>query len=76
VVVAVIPAILDTFLDILVAFLVILNGSVLAFLSSCWPFAVVVAFERQSCHQQAGIRRMIHFWFRISYSPSSMNSCG
>jgi hypothetical protein len=44
VVVAVVPAVLDRFLDAL-------DGSVLAFLSSCWPFSVVVAFELQSYHQ-------------------------
>ena len=47
VVVVVVPTIPDAFLDIL-------DISVLAFLSSCWPFVVVVAFEQQPCHQQAG----------------------
>jgi hypothetical protein len=54
VVVVVIPAILDAFLDVLGAFLGILDGSVLAFLSPCWPFVVVVAFEQQPHHQQVG----------------------
>jgi hypothetical protein len=61
VVVVVIPAILDAFLDVLGAFLGTLDGSVLAFLSSCWPFVVVVAFEQQPHHQQVGIWRRIHF---------------
>ena len=46
--------VLDTFLDVLASFPVILDGSVHAFLSSCWPFVVVIAFEQQSRHQQAG----------------------
>jgi hypothetical protein len=45
-VVAVVPVILGTFLGILASFLVVLDGSVLAFLSLCWPFAVVVVFEQ------------------------------
>jgi F0F1-type ATP synthase assembly protein I len=53
-VVVVVLAVPDAFLDILDAFLDILDGSVLAFLSSCWPFVVVVAFEQQPRHQQAG----------------------
>ena len=52
--VVVVPAVLDAFLGILVAFPVVLDGSVLAFLSLCWPFVVVVAFEQQPRHQQAG----------------------
>jgi hypothetical protein len=76
VVVDVVLAILGTFLDVLAAFPIVLDGSVLAFLSSCWSFVVVIAFEQQSRHQQAGIRCGIHFWFRISYNPSSTNSCG
>jgi hypothetical protein len=63
VVVVVVPAIPDTFLDVLASFPVILDGSVHAFLSSCWPFVVLIAFEEQLRHQQAGIRRRIHFWF-------------
>jgi hypothetical protein len=37
---------------ILAAFPVVLDRSMLAFLSSCWPFVVVVAFEQQPRHQQ------------------------
>jgi hypothetical protein len=44
VVVAVVPAILVTFLDVLAAFPDVIDGSVLAFLSLCWPFVVVIAF--------------------------------
>jgi Mg2+/citrate symporter len=54
VVVAVVPAILGAFLDVLVAlvaFPVVLDRSMLAFSSLCWPFALVVAFEQQPCHQ-------------------------
>ena len=47
VVVVVVPAVLDGVLDAL-------NIFVLAFLSSCWPFVVVVAFEQQPHHQQVG----------------------
>jgi hypothetical protein len=54
VVVAVVPAILDAFLDILVAFLIFLDRSVFAFLSWCWSFVVVIAFEQQPHHQPAG----------------------
>jgi hypothetical protein len=53
VVVDVVPAVLGVFRGILAAFPVVLDGSVLAFLSSCWPFVVVIAFEQQSCHQHA-----------------------
>jgi hypothetical protein len=35
VVVVVVPAVLDTFLDVLDTFLVVLDGSVLSFMSSC-----------------------------------------
>jgi hypothetical protein len=42
------------FLGILVASPIVLDGSVLAFLSSCWPFVAVIAFEQQSRHQRAG----------------------
>jgi hypothetical protein len=45
VVVAVVPVVLDTFLNVLASFPVILDRSVLAFLSSCWSFVVVFAFE-------------------------------
>jgi hypothetical protein len=38
----VVVAVLDTFS-------VVLHGSVLAFLSLCWPFVVIVTFEQQSC---------------------------
>jgi hypothetical protein len=47
VVVVVVPTVPDAFLDVL-------DRSVLAFPSSCWPFVVVVAFEQQPRHQQAG----------------------
>jgi hypothetical protein len=72
VVVVVVPAALDTFLDVLDAFLVVLTESVLAFLSFCWPFVVVVAFEQQPRHQLA----WDSFLVPIIYSPSSTNSCG
>jgi predicted tellurium resistance membrane protein TerC len=49
VVVDVVPAVLG----VLASFPVVLDGSVLAFLSLCWPFVVVVAFEQKSRHQQA-----------------------
>jgi hypothetical protein len=75
VVVVVVPTVLRAFLGVLASFPVVPDGSVLAFRSLCWPFAVVVAFEQQSRHQQAGIRRRIHCWSRISYNPSSTNSC-
>ena len=52
-VVAVVHVVLDTFLGVLDTFPVVLDGSVLAFLSLCWPFVVVVTFEQQPCHQQA-----------------------
>jgi hypothetical protein len=51
VVVVVVPAVLGAFLGVLASFPIVLDGSMLAFLSLCWPFAVVVAFEQQSCHQ-------------------------
>ena len=51
VVVATVPAVLSAFLGVLASFPIVLDGSMLAFLSLCWPFAVVVAFEQQSCHQ-------------------------
>jgi F0F1-type ATP synthase assembly protein I len=54
VVVAVVLAVLDAFLGVPVAFLDVIDGSVLAFLSSCWLFVVVVAFEQQPRHQQTG----------------------
>jgi hypothetical protein len=54
VVVAVVPAILGASLGVLASFPVVLNRSVVAFLSLYWPFAVVVTFEQQSCHQQTG----------------------
>jgi hypothetical protein len=41
VVIVVVPAIPDAFLGILASFPVVLDGFVLAFLSSCWPFVVV-----------------------------------
>jgi F0F1-type ATP synthase assembly protein I len=50
VVVVVVPAVIDAFLDVLATFLVVLDGSMLAFLSSCWPFIVVVIFEQQPHH--------------------------
>jgi hypothetical protein len=54
VVVVVVPAVPDAFLGVTASFHVVPDRSVLAFLSSCWPFVVVVAFEQQPCHQQAG----------------------
>jgi hypothetical protein len=75
-VVVFLPAVLGTFLGVLASFPAVLDRSMPPFLSLCWPFAVVVTFEQLSCHQQAGIRRRIHCWFWISYSPSSTNSCG
>jgi hypothetical protein len=54
VVVVVFPAALGAFLEVLATFIVILDRSVLAFLSTCWPFVVVVAFKQQPRHQQAG----------------------
>jgi hypothetical protein len=50
VVVVVVPAVINTFLDALATFLVVLDGSMLAFLSSCWRFIVVVIFEQQPRH--------------------------
>jgi hypothetical protein len=47
VVAVVVPDALNKFLDAL-------DESVLAFLSSCWPFVVVVTFEQQPRHQQMG----------------------
>jgi hypothetical protein len=46
VVVDVVPAVLG----VLASFPVVLDKSVLAFLSLCWPFVIVVAFEQQSYH--------------------------
>jgi hypothetical protein len=46
VVVAIVPAVLGASLDVLASFLVVPDGSVLAFLSSCWPFVVVITFEQ------------------------------
>jgi hypothetical protein len=63
VVVTIVPTVLGAFPDVLYAFLGILDGSVLAFLSLCY------VINRQ------GIRRRIHFWFQISYNPFSTNSC-
>jgi hypothetical protein len=40
--VVVVPAVLDAFLGVLASFLVVLDGSVLAFMSSCWTFVVTV----------------------------------
>jgi hypothetical protein len=54
VVVAVIPVILGAFLGVHASFPIVLDGFVLAFLSLCWPFVVVLTFEQQSRHQQAG----------------------
>jgi hypothetical protein len=51
VVVAIVPTVLDAFLDV---FLDILDGSMLAFLSLCWQFIVLVTFEQQPRHQWAG----------------------
>ena len=51
VVVVVVPVVLDAFLGILASFTVVLDGSVPAFLSLCWPFVVVVIFEQQPHHQ-------------------------
>jgi hypothetical protein len=41
VLVVVVPVVLDAFLSIVAAFLVVLDGSALAFLSSCWPYVGV-----------------------------------
>jgi hypothetical protein len=41
----VVPAVLGAFLDVLVSFPIVPDGSMLSFLSFCWPFVVVVAFE-------------------------------
>ena len=46
VVVVVVPTVFDELPDVLDTFLDVLDGSMLAFLSSCWPFVVVVAFEQ------------------------------
>jgi hypothetical protein len=54
VVVVVVRAVLGAFLDVLALFPVILNGSVLAFISLCWPFVVVIVFEQQQHHQHEG----------------------
>jgi hypothetical protein len=54
VVVAVVHVVLDTFLGVLDTFPVVLDGSVLAFLSLCWPFVIAITFEQQSRHQQVG----------------------
>ena len=51
VVIVVVPVVPDTFLGVLASFSVVLDGSVLAFLSLCWPFAIVVVFEQLSRHQ-------------------------
>jgi hypothetical protein len=71
VVVVVVPAVLDGVLDAL-------NIFVLAFLSSCWPFVVVVAFELQPRHQsqQVGDSEEDAFLVLDSYCHSSTNSCG
>jgi hypothetical protein len=53
VVVAVVPAVLGAFLGVLASFPVVLDRSMLAFLSSYWPFVVVIALEQQSRHQLA-----------------------
>jgi hypothetical protein len=53
VVVVVVHAVLDAFLGVLAVFPIVLDGFVLAFLSSCWPFVVVIAFEQRLHHQQA-----------------------
>jgi hypothetical protein len=71
----VVRVVLGAFLGVLASFPVVLDGSVLAFLSLCWPFAVVVAFEQLSCHQLAEDSKGIHCWFQISYNPSSTNLC-
>ena len=39
---------------VLASFPVVLDESVHAFLSSCWPFVIIIAFEQQSRHQHAG----------------------
>jgi hypothetical protein len=54
VVVDVIPVVLGAFPGILASLPAVLDGSVPAFLSLCWPFVVVVAFEQLSRHQQEG----------------------
>jgi hypothetical protein len=54
VVVVVVPAVPGAFLGVPASFPIVLDGFVLAFLSLCCPFDVVVAFEQQSCHQQVG----------------------
>jgi hypothetical protein len=54
VVVAVVTAVLGAFLGILASSPVGPDGSVLAFLSLCWPFAVVVVFDQQPRHHKAG----------------------
>jgi hypothetical protein len=54
VVVAVVPTVLGTFFGVLASFPVVLDESVHAFLSSCWPFVIIIAFEQQSRHQHAG----------------------
>ena len=46
VVVAIVHVVLGAFLDVLDTFLGVLDRSVLAFLSLCWPFVVVIAFEQ------------------------------
>ena len=46
--VPVVPIVLGAFIGVLASFPVLLDRSVLAFLSLCWPFAVVVAFS--NCH--------------------------
>jgi hypothetical protein len=53
VVVPIVPVILGAFLGVLASFPVVLDGSVLAFLLLCWPFAIVFAFEQLSRHQRA-----------------------
>jgi hypothetical protein len=53
-VVPVVPVALGAFLDVFIAFPVVPDRSMLAFLSLCWPFVVVVTFEQQTRHQQAG----------------------
>jgi hypothetical protein len=54
VVVAIVHVVLGAFLDVLDTFLGVLDRSVLAFLSLCWPFIVIITFEQQPRHQQAG----------------------
>jgi hypothetical protein len=51
VVVVVAPTVLGAFPDVLDAFLSVLDRSMLAFLSLCWPFVVVITSEQQSRHQ-------------------------